>query len=237
MRFLTLLLDLDGTLLDSGRLALETARVGLGELGCPVPDQEQILSLIGRPEEEYYRGLLPGSAPEAWVDKLRQHEIAELRQNAPLYPGVLELLRELFASGRRLGLVTNAGRGYMQAALESSGLDECLHVALCVDDDPQGGKPALVGRALRELQGPAAMIGDRASDLEAGRAHGLFTIACGWGFGSKEELAGADARVEDLEGLRALLAQDQTHEQDSLQVQERSRKGCGRTSRSRGPAS
>lgn len=205
MRFLTLLFDLDGTLLDSGRLALETARVALGELGCPLPAEERILSLIGRPEEEYYRGLLPESAPAAWVDKLRQREIAELRQHAPLYPGVLELLRELFASGRRLGLVTNAGRGYMQAALESSGLDECLHVAFCVDDDPQGGKPALVGMALRELKGPAAMIGDRESDFEAGRAHGLYTIGCRWGFGSEAELAGADALAHDLAQLRELI--------------------------------
>lgn len=206
MRFPTLLFDLDGTLLDSGRLALEAARAALSELGCPLPAEEQILGLIGRPEEEYYRGLLPESAPAAWVDRLRQREIAELRQSAPLYPGILELMRELFAGGRRLGLVTNAGRGYMQAALESSRLNECMHVAFCVDDDPLGGKPALVGMALRELKGPAAMIGDRESDFEAGRAHGLYTIACGWGFGPPAELARADALAHDLTELRAVIS-------------------------------
>ena len=47
---------------------------------------------------------------------------------------------------------------------------------------------------------PAAsvMVGDTALDIEAGRANGVRTIGCTWGYGSRDELvqAGADELVD-----------------------------------------
>lgn len=199
----TLLFDLDGTLLDSRQLALEAAERALSGLGHPVPPAEHIHGLIGLPEAEYYRGLLPASAPSEHVEVLRCEEIRCLEERAPLFPGILALLRELYRAGHRLGVVTNAGRGYMEAALRSSGLESCLHVAFCTDDGAD--KPGLVKMALRELRKPGAMIGDREADWRAGKAHGLFTVGCLWGFGTREELAGADALAATAEELSSRL--------------------------------
>lgn len=204
MSFPTLLFDLDGTLLDSRRLAVDAATRALTELGHPIPTEAHILSLIGLPEEAYYRGLLPEGAPSAHVEVLRRQEIACLEQDAPLFPGIRDWLAQLFRQGRRLGLVTNAGRGYMEAALRSSGLSKCLHVAFCTDDGAD--KAGLVKMALRELRKPAAMIGDRESDWRAGKAHGLYTVGCLWGFGTAEELAGADVTIRDVSELQAVLS-------------------------------
>ncbi len=202
MSFSTLLFDLDGTLLDSRRLAVEAASAALSRLGHPVPSEARIVSLIGLPEEAYYRGLLPEDAPAEHVEVLRREEIACLEREAPLFPGVLDWLSSLYSSGHRLGLVTNAGRGYMEAALASSGLDRYLHVAFCTDDGAD--KAGLVKMALRELRKPAVMIGDREADWRAGKAHGLFTIGCLWGHGSGSELDGADARVRTIQELAHL---------------------------------
>lgn len=191
MRFPTLLFDLDGTLLDSRRLAVEAASLPLTRLRLPVPDEDHILGLIGLPEEEYYRGLLPPGAPAEQVELLRRAEVEQLEREAPLFPGLLDGLSQL--EGRRLGLVTNAGRAYMETALATSGLDRLFHVAFCCDDGAD--KVGLVEMALRELRKPAAMIGDREADWRAGKAHGLYTVACRWGFGTPEELAGADLQL------------------------------------------
>lgn len=201
MRFPTLLFDLDGTLLDSRRLAVEAAGLALTRLGHPVPEESRILSLIGLPEEEYYRSLLPAGAPDEEVEILRRAEVEHLEREAPLFAGLAEWLSRL--EGCRLGLVTNAGRAYMETALATSGLDRLFHVAFCSDDGAD--KPGLVEMALRELGKPAVMIGDRRSDWEAGKAHGLYTIGCLWGFGSPEELAGADKLVPTPAALIAAV--------------------------------
>ena len=38
----------------------------------------------------------------------------------------------------------------------------------------------------------AVMVGDTAGDVAAGKAAGMYTIGCTWGYGSREELEGAD---------------------------------------------
>ncbi len=52
--------------------------------------------------------------------------------------------------------------------------------------------------------GAGCMIGDRASDIDAAQRLGLHTIGVAWGFGSRDELAYADAILaEPLELLSA----------------------------------
>jgi len=50
--------------------------------------------------------------------------------------------------------------------------------------------------------GSACMIGDRASDIEAGKMNGLFCIGCAYsGFGSVQELQEADMVIHSFEEL------------------------------------
>jgi phosphoglycolate phosphatase len=53
------------------------------------------------------------------------------------------------------------------------------------------------------------MIGDRYHDIDAGRAHGLFTVGVTWGTGDRAELeaARADHVVTTPLELEALLAE------------------------------
>jgi phosphoglycolate phosphatase len=54
----------------------------------------------------------------------------------------------------------------------------------------------------------AVMVGDRAQDIVAARAHGLHSIGVLWGYGSREELvaAGAAALCARPGELPALVA-------------------------------
>jgi phosphoglycolate phosphatase len=65
-----------------------------------------------------------------------------------------------------------------------------------------------LGRALAVFEErPAAIVGDRHHDVEAGRAHGLYTVGVTWGIGSEAELraAGASHIVHRPDELVALL--------------------------------
>ena len=58
-------------------------------------------------------------------------------------------------------------------------------------------KAALLARVLAERgidPADAVMVGDTRGDVEAGKAAGLYTIGCTWGYGTRAELEGADER-------------------------------------------
>ncbi len=207
--------DMDGTLVDSEELAWRSASDGLGEYwarrGLPtvLPERSVLRSLVGLPSIEYFAGLLPldrrGDAEEVkWLvagAEVRRLAAGEGR----LFPGVRETLTELRSRGWATGLVSNCGRIYFNANLEHLRLGELFGVTYCLDDRPS--KTANVRAALDALGvSGGVMVGDRAGDLEAGRANGLRTIACLYGFGGADELAGADARVGAPSELLRVLA-------------------------------
>jgi phosphoglycolate phosphatase len=54
------------------------------------------------------------------------------------------------------------------------------------------------------------MIGDRAEDVRAARAHGARAVAAAWGYGSRDELvaAGPDLVAEHVDDVRRWLRAD-----------------------------
>jgi phosphoglycolate phosphatase len=207
--------DMDGTLVDSVELAVRSARDGLTEYyarrGLPVelPSRSAIRAAVGLPSLEYFAALLP---PERRADaeELRSCVVeSELRQltagEGRLFPRALETLAALRGAGWALALVSNCGRPYFEANLRHQRLGPAFDMALCLDDGPS--KPANVRRALQSLGASGGvMVGDRAADVEAGRAAGLATIGCRYGFGAPQELAAADHTIGSLDELPALVA-------------------------------
>jgi phosphoglycolate phosphatase-like HAD superfamily hydrolase len=51
----------------------------------------------------------------------------------------------------------------------------------------------------------AVMVGDRHSDIEAGKVNGLYTIACDFGFATEGELDGADDCVTAFPDILPLI--------------------------------
>jgi phosphoglycolate phosphatase-like HAD superfamily hydrolase len=206
--------DMDGTLVDSEALAFRAAEEGLRDYwarrGLPprIPSRAEIRALVGLPSLEYFGRLLPeerrGDAAEVRL-LVAHREVDRLRAGeGRLYPGIVESLAALRAGGWRLGLVSNCGRIYFSANLEHLGLGRLFDCAFCLDDRPS--KAESVGAALERLGAArGVMVGDRAADLEAGRANGLRTVGCAWGFAAAGELDGADARAETPSTLAGII--------------------------------
>lgn len=151
-------------------------------------------------------GTLFDSRPVLAVARDDAHELELLQGGAGrLFDGARETLEALRARGVLLGIVTNSARPYSDAIVQRHGLDRLVHVVFCADDAPGAGKAALVEACLKELQKPACLVGDRAPDLEAARAHGLPTIGCLWGYGNAQELLAANRLASDWAELRAIL--------------------------------
>lgn len=209
--------DLDGTLVDSRKAIVDAVAAGIEtvarELGHPQTraDRDAVVRALGLPSDEYFRRVLPANLVQHAARVKRVATELEVRALAEgegrLFPGTLESLITLREGGWRVAVVSNAQRPYFRAALEHLGLQAQVDHSECQEELPKelegDPKTVLVGRALsgRGGEGIAVVVGDRAEDIQAGRAHGCRTVGATHGFGSEEELALADHRVDGLPAL------------------------------------
>lgn len=215
--FEAVLFDMDGTLINSRRNAIQSVKKGLTSLDedlneeVPVPTEKQITSLIGLPSDQYFRRLLPEHLRE-YRDEVRERIGSFEREgiergNVQFYDGIQSVLQSLSVAGVPLGLVTNAGRAYFEAHRSSLELDEYFDVLYCVDDSPTKQKAELVEKFLeRKNQPESLMVGDRKYDLQAARRHDLPFIGVLWGYGDRDELDQADWTADHPDMLSDLLS-------------------------------
>lgn len=126
------------------------------------------------------------------------HHSDQCRKRLRIYPGVRAELARLRAKGHPLGVVTNKPERFAVPIIAHLGLADLLPVVVGGDTLAQKKPdPAPLRHALAQLGAPAmlaTMVGDGLPDLRAGRAAGLRTIACLYGYGEPEALRqhGAD---------------------------------------------
>jgi phosphoglycolate phosphatase-like HAD superfamily hydrolase len=106
-RFATLLLDLDGTIVD----AFTTIHRGyvhiLPQFGLPAPSMEQVRRAVGGGLENAMRHFVPEALIPDVVKRYVEYTSMILLEDVTLMPGTLELLRSQHAAGVKLAVFTN----------------------------------------------------------------------------------------------------------------------------------
>lgn len=211
-RLQTLLFDLDGTIIDSIQLIVDSYHHTLRVHGHPPRTDAEWLAGIGTPLRVQFLDWADDPATlDAMIATYRDFNLARHDEHVRPYPGVVDRIREIRARGIRTGLVTSKNR---HGALRGLGLchpESLMDVLVCADDvvNPKP-HPEPVERAL-SLLGAAAdttvYIGDSVHDMRSGRAAGVRTAAVLWGPFTRDELAPTepDYWLERPEDLTALL--------------------------------
>lgn len=206
-----LLFDLDGTLVDTVGLILDSYEHTLAGHGLPPVPREHWLANVGRPLRDVLRPFAADEAGlEALVASYRAYNDLHHDRVVRAFPGVGESLTRLRAGGARLAVVTAKSRERAQRGLEVSGLGGLFEVVIgCDEVKRHKPHPEPVEAALALLGGTAAeavMVGDSVHDLASGRAAGARTGAVAWGAGRAEDLRAAlpDYWFERPEQLSAL---------------------------------
>lgn len=210
----TLLFDLDGTLTDPREGITRCLQYGLERLGRAFPDQAELIQYIGPPLRWTFPRLL-GTDDADLVDAAVRHyrdRFADvgLFENT-LYAGVPELLDTLQRRGFELLVVTAKPKVYADRIISHFGLDSCFAGVFGpqldghLDDKIELLAHVLAERCLRPER--TMMIGDRATDIAAGKANGTRTLAVTYGFGSLQELtaAGPDRICDSPPEIRNVL--------------------------------
>jgi phosphoglycolate phosphatase len=211
------LIDLDGTLIDTAPDIAAAANATLATLGLAALEIGQVRSFIGEGLAVLVRRSLAVrmSADEAErklapaLEEFERHYVAANGQYSSLYPGVKEALRAMRAAGLKTGCVTNKLFRFAEPLLARFQLLELLDTV--IGGDSTGAKkpdPAPVLEACRRLAtapADAVLIGDSAHDAQAARAAGMPFVAVPYGYGSLEELRDAE-RIEGLAQAAEFLA-------------------------------
>jgi HAD superfamily hydrolase (TIGR01509 family) len=203
----TVLLDVDGTLLDTREFIFTAYEHTLAALGLPPVAREAFAREIGRPLEEIYLDLA-GDRAETAVEVHRSFQRERTHLARP-FPGAAEALRALRDAGLAIAAVTSRSRRTSRLTLEAAGLESLLDLLVSAEDAPAlKPDPAPLRYALDRLGRDAAdavMVGDARQDIEAGKAIGALTVAATYGFHGEALLAHepdyAIASIRELTGV------------------------------------
>jgi phosphoglycolate phosphatase len=194
------LFDLDGTLVDSAPGIHASVRVAAAALGLPVPTPAQLRGMVGPPLQDGFAVWfgLTGADVDRAVAAYRTHYTAGAMLDAPVYPGIPELLARLRADGAILAVATSKPEPFAVRILTHVGLiGQFASVHGATFDGAVRHKDQVVAAALaRHPHGrDPVLVGDRAQDVAGAAAHGLPCIGAGWGPAEDGELEAAGAAV------------------------------------------
>ena len=209
------LLDLDGTLLDTV-LDLHAAANGmLADLGRPPVTIEDIRAYVGRGIPNLVKRVLagkldvaddPASPPEDALASFKQHYAEVNGRAARTFPGVIEGLRALRAKHLPLGVITNKAGAFTSVLIERTGLAPYLDVVVAGDllPRPKPDPMPVIWACGRLGVSPAdtLLIGDSVHDFKAGKAAGCKVFLVPYGYNEGQDVRGLDcdaivASIED----------------------------------------
>ncbi len=206
------LFDLDGTLIDSITLILESARFAFVGHDGPVPSDAEWLSGVGTPLVAIFRKYARDEARvQALIARYREYQMPNHDRLVTAYEGVVETVRALRAASHPLAIVTSKTEGLARRGIDCAGIGDCFDVLIgCDTVEKHKPDPEPVLAALDRLgvaPGDAVFVGDSVHDIIAGNAAGVTTIAALWGPFSRSDLESSRPThfLERIGDLRALL--------------------------------
>lgn len=207
------LLDLDGTLVDTAPDLAAAANRMLADLGRPSLDVDEIRNYVGKGVENLIRRCLEATGGSAGEEARRalesfdRHYVAGIAHLSLPYPGVLKGLAVLESAGIAMGCVTNKPARFTEPLLELTGLRGFFGVVVSGDTvahkkphaEPMLHAAAKLGVAPRE----ALVVGDSLNDVLSARAAGCPVVVVPYGYreGLSLEELGADAVVASVEAV------------------------------------
>jgi len=188
-RFDLVVLDLDGTLVDSEALLVGLVNSVLIQCGFPSAAPRTVAAAIGLPLEEVFRRAAPAIADEPLQSlclRYRTHANSlEFVRQFRLYPDVAETLATLRAAGVHVMVGTSKGRATTLDIVQHCAIDGLIDHVIGGDCVARGKPhPEMIEQALRTSathESRTLMVGDTAFDIEMGQAAGVATCAVTYG--------------------------------------------------------
>lgn len=213
------LIDVDGTLVDSVPDLAYCVDAMMRELGLPERGETRVRQWVGNGVERLVQraliNQLDGQPDEVLFAEALPVFEALYRDNTSkrscLYPGVQEALDFIKTTGVRMGCVTNKASQFTLPLLKDLGVHDYFEVIICGDMlDRKKPDPMPLLHAAEQLEtSPSAslMIGDSMSDVKAARAAGFQIVCMSYGYNHGEDIRdyNPDAVVDSMAEIKDIV--------------------------------
>ncbi|MCG8488142.1 MAG: phosphoglycolate phosphatase [Candidatus Thiodiazotropha sp.] len=214
-----ILIDVDGTLVDSVPDLAYCVDEMMKRLGRPVHGEAKVRDWVGNGVERLVRraliGQLNGEPDEADFEKAYPIFLELYAENTSLrsvlYPGIREGLDYLKGQGYRLGCVTNKAAQFTLPLLKDLGVHDDFEIIVAGDTLPKKKPdPAPLLHAAENLgvdPSAALMVGDSQSDVKAARAASFQIVCMSYGYNHGEDIRNynPDAVIDSLTEIQGIL--------------------------------
>lgn len=213
MAYTTVLFDLDGTIIDTNELIIQSFLHALEGVTEEPFTRERIIPHMGYPLAQQLRFFTGRERVDELEAKYRQFNLDKHDELVAEFPHVREVLAELRERGVRLGVVTNKARRTTMMGLKRCGLEPFMETVVTIDDVSRGKPdPEPVRLALQRLgaePADALMVGDSQYDIIAGRDAGTATVGVAWSLKGEAHLRsfGPDYVIRNMRELLELVGQ------------------------------
>lgn len=213
------MIDLDGTLIDTVPDIAAAANRMLAALRLPARTQEEVRNYIGQGIPKLVERCLREGVDDARAGALQpeaqawfeQFYFEESGQHSAVYPGVVESLDQLHAMQLRLACVTNKAARFTVPLLARMGLAPYFELVVSGDTlarkkpDPMQLQHICAAFALTPAE--VLLIGDSANDARAARAAGCPVLCVSYGYreGGDVHDLDCDAIVDSLSEAAEML--------------------------------
>ncbi len=195
------LLDLDGTLVDSAPGIVASVAHAYRTLGLEVPDARTLRSFVGPPITDSFAAHgVPADRTDEAVAAHRAAYTTGGMDDVTVFAGVLDALAALRSAGCRLVVATSKPTVFARPICEHLGLSRYLDAVVGAPlDEHTSTKALVIADALAwaaRADAPTAgvvMVGDREHDVHGAAAHGIECLGVAWGYAAPGELAAAGA--------------------------------------------
>lgn len=171
--------------------------------------QARIAGWLGLNAKEMWEDFQPQLAEEireqaakrngdGMVARVRDHE-------ARWYASAKSTLDLLKQNGYPMIVLSNCKIAYREAHWEEFRMERWFDRFYDCESYGFAPKTQIIKEILPQYDAPYVVIGDREKDLACARAADAAFIGCLYGYGSREELSGADALIKDIGELPNML--------------------------------
>ena len=213
------LIDVDGTLVDSVPDLAYCVDEMMKQLGMPVRGEAAVRNWVGNGVERLTRraliNQLDGEPDDALFEKAYPIFLELYAENTSkrsvLYPGVREGLDYLKSTGYKLGCVTNKASQFTLPLLKDLGVHDEFGIIICGDTLAEKKPHPMPLLHAAEFFGVkpenALMLGDSMSDVKAARAAGFQIVCMSYGYNHGVDIRDSkpDAVIDSMAQLQAIL--------------------------------
>lgn len=213
MRYKSLIFDFDGTLFNTSKGIIRSARYALDFYGYETPEKDSdLFYFIGPPllvtfKEHFHTN---DEETQNLITKLRERYKSTGIYESEIYKDIPTLLKLLKDDGIKMGIASSKPKAYIDKLLEQNNIKDYFSSICGVSfDNDCETKKSIISRCFNELNTPkeeTLVVGDTHFDVDGANENGIDSIGVLWGFGTKEELTTSGARfiankVMDIESI------------------------------------